>query len=93
MAESNSEESKKVEDRIAALTSQFAQLQEVSQRRMARLKQALADSTKYERQCEKFEEWLKEAEKQMKDMPPFSMLSQPLKTQLELVEVSSGVSL
>ena len=87
MAESNSEESKKVEDRINALTSQFKQLQDVSQRRMARLKQAVVDSTKFEGQCEKLEEWLKEAESQMKDMPPFSMLSQPLSTQLELVEV------
>ena len=87
MAESNSEERKKVEDRLASMTSQFQQLQETSQRRIGRLKQALEDASKYEKQCEKFNAWLSVAEGQLKTMPPFSMLTQPLKTQLEKVEV------
>lgn len=87
MAESNSDEKKKVEGRLSALTSEFQQLQDTSQRRMARLKQALQDATDYERLCDKFEAWLSGAEGQMKSMAPFSMLSQPLKTQLEKVEV------
>ncbi len=88
MAESNPEEKKKVEDRLASLTSQFKQLQETSQRRMSRLEQALQDTSTYESECDKFDAWLTEAEGQLKNMPPFAMLSQPLKTQKEEIEVN-----
>ena len=87
MAESNVEERQKIEDRLAALTSSFKQLRDISQGRMTHLDDALREATEYEKQCDKFEAWLTIAEQGMQDMSPYAIASQPLNTKLEKVEV------
>ena len=87
MEESNMEEKEKIKARLASLTSRFEQLQDASQSRLTHLEVALKTATSFEDQCNKFEIWLCLAEEKMEVMPPFAMVSQPLKTQLEQVEV------
>ena len=87
MDESDPEEKKKIEARLEALTSQFAQVESTAQTRMSRLEVALEKATCYEDQCSKFDKWLVETEANLAKMEPFSIASQPLKRQLEEAKV------
>lgn len=88
--ESDPEERQKIQSRLESLTSQFTQLEEAAQTRMASLEDALQKATVYEDQSNQFDRWLREMEGKLSSWEPFSIASQPLKRQEEASKV--GIS-
>ena len=89
--ESDPEEKQKIQTRLEALVQHFSQLKSTTQTRMADLEDALQKATAYENQSNEFDKWLKSVEGKLSSWEPFSIASQPLKTQLEAIEVRSVV--
>lgn len=87
MAESNEEEKLKIESKLSSMVEHFSKLRENSQKRMSRLEAALKMATRYEDQSDEFDKWLQGVEAQKASMQPFAIASQPLKAQLEKLQV------
>ncbi len=87
MAESEDQEKSKIEARLSSMAKHFSRLRENSQKRMSRVEEALKMATKYEEQSGGFDKWLRGAEGRKSGMGPFTIASQPLKTQLEKLKV------
>ena len=87
IGESDPEERQKIQARIKALTSQFAALDASAQTRMNSLEGALQKATVYEDQSNQFDKWLHGVEVKLSSWEPFSIASQPLKRQLEAIQV------
>ena len=90
MAESNEEERLKMSSKLVSLEQHFARLRESSQKRMSRLEEALKLASSYEDRSDQFDKWLCEAEGRKVGMGPLTISSQPLKTQLDIMQVSSS---
>lgn len=88
MAESDQDEKLKIESKLASMTEHFSSLRENSQKRISRLEGALRMATDYEDQSDRFDKWLHGAEGRRGTLSPFAIASQPLKTQLEKLQVS-----
>ena len=87
MAESNDTEKHKIEAKLSALGEHFERLRENSKKRMTRLEEALKMAGKYEDQSDQFDKWLGSAESQKENLGHFTIASQPLKTQLGILQV------
>ena len=87
MAESNEEEKEKIQSKLASLESHFGKLRENSQKIISRLEEALKMALGYEGGCDQFEKWLQEVEQRKASMSPFTIASQPLKTQMQHLQV------
>ena len=92
IGESDPEERQKIQARIEALTSQFAALDASAQTRMNSLEGALQKATVYEDQSNQFDKWLHGVEAKLSSWEPFSIASQPLKRQLEAIQVRTTSS-
>ena len=71
------------------MAEHFMKLRENSQKRMSRLEAALKMATRYEDQSGGFDKWLRGAEAQKASMAAFAIASQPLKAQLEKLQVGT----
>lgn len=88
MAESNEDEKEKIESKLSSLREHFDRLKENSTKRMSRLEDSLRMATKYEDQSGKFDKWLSSAEDRKAALGPYTIASQPLKTQLDMLQVT-----
>ena len=70
------------------MTQHFEKLRENSQKRMSRLEDALKKATRYEDQSDQFDKWLRDAEGQKVALGSYPIISQPLRAQLEKMQVS-----
>jgi hypothetical protein len=91
IAESNEEEKLKIESKLSSMAEHFNKLKENSRKRMSRLEAALKMATGYENQSDEFDKWLRGAEARKASMQPFAIASQPLKAQMEKLQVSQLV--
>ena len=87
MAESGADEKQKIQSQLSSLATHFDQLKETSSKRMSRLEEALKMATDYEDQCNQFDKWLRDIEGRKGEIETFPMASQPLKAQLERLQV------
>ena len=88
MADSDEDERGKIESKLSSLSEHFERLRENSRKRMSRLEGALKMATSYEERSDQFDKWLSSAEERKAALGPFSIASQPLKTQLDILKVS-----
>lgn len=87
MAESDDDEKLKIESKLSSMAEHFGKLRENSQKRMSRLEKALEMATRYENLSNQFDKWLRGAEGQKASLDPFTIASQPLKAQLQRLQV------
>ena len=88
IGESDPDEQKKIQAKLEILTKQFLEMENAAQTRLSSLEDALQKATVYENNSDQFEKWVKDMEGKLSSWEPFSIASQPLKRQVEAVQVA-----